>query len=66
MKCFQTAEEAIANMSTVGFPVGIQEVLPSGGEILHTFFSINSGTSNNIKKDESIYISYSLHYDMYF
>lgn len=53
-------------MSTVGFPVGIQEVLPSGGEILHTdFFSINSGTSNNIKKDESIYISYSLHYDMY-
>lgn len=44
-------------MSTVGFPVGIQEVLPSGGEILHTnFFSINSGTSDNIKKDESIYI----------
>ena len=40
-------------MSTVGYPMGIQEVLPSGGEILHTdfFFSVNSGTSNNIKKD---------------
>lgn len=58
---FRNTEEAITNISVVGFNAGVQKVLLSEGEVLHIgfFFFIltecNSGPSNNIKKDE-VYI----------